>query len=255
MIDIHCHIIPEIDDGPNSIEESLAMADIAENDGIKTIVATPHFLEGLYQPTSYYILNKIRNLNNYLASNNINLKIISGADLHISHEIVERIKSNEFLTINGTRYVLIELPSQFLHDKIKELLRKMINNSLIPIISHPERNYLFQRSPNLLYDYIKDGALAQVTAMSITGDFGYEAKRTAKKMIINRLVQIIASDAHSKESRPPILSKALNAVSKILSPDEANDMVQTIPESVINGHKVYISPPEKVKNLFSLFAR
>ena len=255
MIDIHCHIIPEIDDGPNSIEESLAMADIAENDGIKTIVATPHFLEGLYQPTSYYILNKIRNLNNYLASNNINLKIISGADLHISHEIVERIKSNEFLTINGTRYVLIELPSQFLHDKIKELLRKMINNSLIPIISHPERNYLFQRSPNLLYDYIKDGALAQVTAMSITGDFGYEAKRTAKKMIINRLVQIIASDAHSKESRPPILSKALNAVSKILSPDEAYDMVQTIPEAVINGNKVYISPPEKVKNLFSLFVR
>ncbi|OGL47277.1 MAG: hypothetical protein A2W05_11305 [Candidatus Schekmanbacteria bacterium RBG_16_38_10] len=255
MIDIHCHIIPEIDDGPDTIEEALAMANIAENDGIETIVATPHFLEGLYQPTSYSILNRIKIFKDLLDINKINLKIISGTDLHISHKIVERIKSNEFLTINGTRYVLIEFPSQFLHEKVRELLKKMINNSFIPIISHPERNYLFQRSPNLLYDYIKDGALAQVTAMSITGDFGYEVKKIAKKMIVNRLVQIIASDAHSKEARPPILSKAFNVVSKILSPDEANDMVQTIPESVINGHKVYISPPEKVKNLFSLFAR
>ena len=171
MIDIHCHIIPEIDDGPDTIEEALAMANIAENDGIETIVATPHFLEGLYQPTSYSILNRIKIFKDLLDINKINLKIISGTDLHISHKIVERIKSNEFLTINGTRYVLIELPSQFLHEKVRELLKKMINNSFIPIISHPERNYLFQRSPNLLYDYIKDGALAQVTAMSITGDF------------------------------------------------------------------------------------
>ena len=253
MIDIHCHIIDGVDDGPDSFDESLEMAEIAEKDGINTIVATPHHIEGLYQASPLTLIEKVKTLNNCLAENNKKLQILIGADLHISYEFIEKIETNNLLTINNTKYVLIELPAHFLPIKIKGLLKSMINNSWIPIISHPERNYLFQRSPNILFDFIRDGSLAQVTAMSITGEFGYEVKKMAKKMIAHNLVHIIATDAHSKNFRPPVLSKGLKAASKIIPYDDAYDMVKTVPESIIKGDTVFANPPERIRKFFNLF--
>ena len=253
MIDIHCHIIPGVDDGPDSFDEALEMAEIAEKDGINTIVATPHHIEGLYQISPLNLLEKLKTFNERLATNNIKIQILMGSDLHISYEFIAKIETNNLLTINDTKYVLIELPTHFLPIKIRGLLKSMINNSWIPIISHPERNYLFQRSPNILFDFISDGSLAQVTAMSITGEFGYEVKKMAKKMIAHNLVHIIATDAHSKDFRPPVLSKGLKAASKIIPYDDAYDMVKAIPESIIKGDAVFTNPPQRIRKIFNLF--
>ena len=253
MIDIHCHIIPGIDDGPGSMEESLEMAKIAADDGISYVIATPHQIDGLYQESAESIENKIFELNALLEDNRINLKILPGSDLHISSDLIQKIAEKKLLTLNHSSYALIEFPGQLLKDKITRLMDEMLDNGIIPIISHPERNFILQKDPNLLYEFVKKGIYAQVTAMSLTGEFGHEIKRIAQKMLTHNLVQIIATDAHSKVFRPPILSKGLQKATRLIGEEIAFNMVETYPLKIINGEKFCPPEPQKIRNFFGFY--
>jgi protein-tyrosine phosphatase len=204
MIDLHTHLLPDWDDGAKDWEESAAMARAAVTDGITKIGLTPH----LYRLTKH------------------------GDDM-----IVDNIKRNN-LTVNNSCYVFVEFPADSVIAGVKELFYQIMLKGYIPIISHPERNMVFGKRPELLFDLVSMGALAQVTAKSILGQFGHQARQAAGVFLKHNLVHLIASDAHDSESRPPLLSKAVERAKKIVGEERALAMVTKIPQAILDNQEI-----------------
>jgi len=245
MIDIHCHILPGIDDGPLSIAESLAMVDLALADGITTIVATPHTFNGVYTTPPEATTSGVDALNRILTDKNIRLRICPGAEVHTCDAFSRKIIDGLADTINHTgKYVLVEFPFQTINPGTSEELFQLKLKGITPVIAHPERNILFQRDIDQLYDMVGMGCLVQITAMSITGELGEAAMGCAHTLLQRHLVHVIASDAHSPGGRPPILSNGVNAAADILgSMAEARKMVTDIPRAILCGDSIEIPDP------------
>lgn len=245
MIDLHCHILPGVDDGPPSVDESLAMARRAVEDGVRTIVATPHTLNGVYMNPVKEVTSRVAAFQDTLSENQIDLKLYPGADVHLCPDLLTRIESGDAGTINHRKkHILVELPSQTIPDGVKDLIFTLKLSGITPIISHPERNAIIQHDPAILYKLLAMGALSQVTAMSLTGGFGTFVRQTAETLLRQRLIHIIASDAHSSDGRPPILSHAVDCAAEILENyDEAKHMVTNLPAAILSGETIDIPEP------------
>ncbi len=236
MIDIHAHILPSLDDGPRTIEESVEICKVAANDGIKTIVATPHSKDGVYDAKSDKILKAVDILNIKLKENEIDLKILPGAEIHIFEGLVESIKRGEVLTINnGGKFILLELPFVFVPPGTDELVFNLKENGIVPIIAHAERILPFQQNPKLVRQLVKSGARVQVNSHGLTRMASASERKCAKWLLQNRLVHFIASDTHSLKGRPPILSIALECAARIIGEVEARTLVYDNPGQMING--------------------
>jgi len=249
LIDLHCHILPGVDDGAKSLEESLLMARRAVEDGIHTIVATPHTLNGIYINSAREVTPKVASLQETLSKKHIKLQLYVGADVHLCPHMLELIESGDAGTINNARkYILLEFPSQVVPPKVKDEIFSLKLNGITPIISHLERNPVIQHNIDILYEFIRMGALCQVTAMSITGDFGGIAMQCAERLLRHRMVHVIASDAHSSKSRPPVLSQAVEAAAEILENyDDAERMVTEVPAAILSGNMPDIPKPKLAK--------
>ena len=273
MIDLHSHILYGLDDGPATLDESLEMCRIGYRDGIRTIVATPHMLNGVYRNNRAAILSRTRELNAALSRSGIRnsppssfrnphpalrtanpdselripnseLTILPGADVHLGEDLLGPLKQKRLMTVgNGGRYLLIEFPSQGIPYMAESVLFRLIVHGIIPIITHPERNPEVGRKPERYYEMVRMGCLGQVTAMSLTGGFGPEVKRLAEELVIHKLVHLIASDAHSVDARPPILTPAVRAASKWVGAEEAGRMVTEYPQAILEGNKPKIPQP------------
>lgn len=236
MIDIHTHILPSLDDGPNTIEESIELCKIAANDGIKTIVATPHSKDGAYEAKSDETLRKVKELNIKLKEIQLDLEILPGAEVHINERLVENIESGEVLTINnGRKFILLELPFFFVPPITDKLISNLRSIGIVSIISHAERITKFQKTPKILSQLVKSGTLIQITAQSLTGDFGSRERKCAEWLLKHEMVHFIASDVHSLTGRPPILSRALKKAAKIIGEEKAKALVFHNPGQIING--------------------
>lgn len=249
MIDLHCHILPGVDDGPESQDESLSMARKAVEDGIYAIVATPHTLNGIYINPIKEVTLRVAALQEALSKNHIKLQIYAGADVHLCPHMLEHIESGDAGTVNNAgKHIILEFPSQIVPPGVKDEIFSLKLNGITPIISHPERNSAIQHDTDILYELIRMGALSQVTAMSITGDFGEMALQCSERLLKHRLVHIIASDAHSSDSRPPILSKAVEAAAEIMGNyEEAEHMVTEVPATILSGDMLEIPEPLPAK--------
>ncbi len=171
-----------------------------------------------------------------LKENGIDLKILSGAEIHIFEGLVESIESGEVLTINnGGKFILLELPFAFVPPGTDKLVLNLKANGIIPIIAHAERILPFQKNPELLKQLVKNGARVQVNSLGLTRRVGARERKYAKWLLQNRLVHFIASDAHSLKGRPPILSIALEYAAHIVGEIEAKKLVYDNPERMING--------------------
>jgi protein-tyrosine phosphatase len=266
MIDLHNHILYGQDDGAETLEESIRMCRISSQDGVRTIVATPHILPGIYENDRSTILSQVAELNNALKKlsfqrspfrvKNLDsmtrlpddliteLRILPGADVHFSSDLLERLERKEVVTVNDQgRYLMVEFESQGIPYMAEEALFQMLTKGIVPIISHPERNMEIAQRPQRYYEMIRMGCLGQVTAMSLTGEFGPEIKRSAEKLLSKRLIHIIASDAHSPDRRPPILSAGVKAAEKIVGKEEARKMVTEYPKAVIEGRRPDVPEP------------
>ena len=240
MIDIHAHILPSIDDGPETIEEAIELCKVAEEDGIKTIVATPHSKDGVYETKSLEILKAVDTLNSQLEEKQIDVKILPGAEIRISEGLVECIKSGEVLTINnGGKYILFELPFVFIPPGTDKFIFNLKSNGIVPIIAHAERILAFQRKPELVDQLVQIGARVQVNAHGLTKRANPVERKCAEWLLKNRLVHFIASDVHSLTGRPPILSKAVECAARIVGGEEAGKLVCHNPERMINGLDIY----------------
>lgn len=255
MIDLHCHILPNVDDGSQSLEESLEMGEQALKDGIETIVATPHTLNGVNTNGVEEVLSGVAALQETLSANHLDLKLHPGADIHLCTDMVARINNGEACTIDDAgKYILLELPSQMIPNGVKDEIFALKLNGITPIITHPERNTMVQHDPGVLYELVQMGALAQVTAMSLTGDFGEFIGQVSATLLRYRLVQIIASDAHSAKDRPPVLSGAVEQAAEILRDYKAAEhMVTSVPAAILSGRTPDVQEPLPVKGSVRLF--
>ena len=172
MIDLHCHLLPGVDDGAGDLEESLAMARLAAADGIRAIVATPHFLNGVYHHSPKALREHFLRFQEFLAGQQVALSLYPGADIHLAPDLIRHLEGQELPAINNRRYLLLELPSFALPSALHDTLFHLRTRGFTPIITHPERNGSIQENPDQVVEMNRFGALVQVTAMSLTGEFG-----------------------------------------------------------------------------------
>lgn len=243
MIDLHCHILPGLDDGAQSMEEALEMARMAVQDGMTDIVATPHTYNGLYLNRAVDILKAVDDLQQALDRESIPLRIHPGAEVHVHAECIEHILSSEILTIcNGRKYLLLELPFHHIPRFTDDLLYELKIQEIIPIIAHPERNAVLCERPNILVNWIQEGALAQLTAGSLLGHLGERAKSVAEYMVEHGLVHVIASDAHNTRRRRPELRAAYLALAEKFSPELAECFKENA-RIILRGESLQIESP------------
>jgi len=257
MIDLHTHILPGLDDGAQTIEQSLAMAKMAVEDGINKIVATPHIFRGnyVYKDEKIGIIDETRRqLVQALEENNINLEVYSGAEVHISHNLLDEIiKHRHVLVINRGSYMFVEFPSEHVFSGVKNLFFELMSEGITPIIAHPERNSAFFRSPELLYELIQMGAFAQANSGSFYGNYGSRALEAAYQFLELRLIHFIASDCHNTKSIVPNLSQALQKAAEIIGEEDAKALVEGNPQAVLDDAELPylpdpVNPKEKEKS-------
>ena len=241
MIDIHSHIMPEIDDGARTVEEAVEMAEIAAHDGIEQMVSTPHMFNGLsHNPQPDEILARIAKLQNAFGSI---LKILPGNEVHISHEIADQVRTNRVTRLNNMNYMLVEFPQLTVPIGADDLFYKLQLQSIVPILVHPERNAQIQNRPSLAAAFVERGVLIQVTAMSVTGEFGAGPKHCAETLLRHKCVHFLATDTHRPQRRPPILSAGRDAAAKIIGVEAAHKLVNENPLAVVNGELIDIESP------------
>lgn len=247
MIDIHCHILPDIDDGAQTLKESMEMAKLAVQEGITSIIATPHHKNGNYENTKRVILQKVEELNTILEMGEIPLQILPGQETRIHEELLEDYENDEILTLNSIgKHLFVELPSAYVPRYTEQLLYDIQLNGLTPIIVHPERNAELMRNPDILYGLVKKGALTQLTAASVAGYFGKPIKKFSLQLIEANLTHFIASDAHNVSNRGFKITEALDEVEKRYGVDMVYYFTENA-ELLVEGKHPYRDIPEKIK--------
>lgn len=226
MIDIHCHLLPNIDDGPSSWEESLEMARIASQDGIRTTIATPHWIQGTkWEPNPDEIKKKVDELNNKLKENEIPLNVLPGMEVGISENLPKLVSSGEVLTLGESRYLLIEIPFVSIPRGIEEIIFNLKDIGIHPVLAHPERNEELQKNPKKILELTGTGASIQVTSGSLCGNFGEKAKRCVIQFAKDGVIDAVASDAHSTAKRPPIITDGLRSLEELIGKNQIEALV------------------------------
>src|SRR6056297_3066722 len=238
LTDLHCHMLPGIDDGSREMEQSLAMARIAVADGISTTVVTPHHLNGVYSNPAQRIRSGIEQLNDALQKAAIGLNILPGCELHLTPELPAELDCGSALTIaNKGKAALVELPVHTVPMGAEHLLEQLLAMGLTPVIAHPERNSELRRTPERLGEWVQMGCLGQVTVQSCTGRFGEVVQQSAKFMVQSGYIHVAASDAHRDRRRVPELTPAREPISKWTSAEAARVIIETYPTDLAAGRQ------------------
>lgn len=239
FIDIHCHCLPDIDDGPSSLTESLSLCRQMANDGIDTAIATPHQLgrfEGLNK--SAQVRQAVNDLNETLKKNNIPINILPGGEVRANERICELLESDEILTLaDGGKYILLELPNDIFIN-IEPLIEQLASIGIKSIIAHAERISQFIRQPKILDRWLEHSAGLQISASSLTGDFGPEYQANAWELLSSGKAAFVASDSHNTNSRRPVMSAAFDSITKNLSKNIANLLCIENPSRILNGREI-----------------
>ena len=239
MIDIHCHPLPETDDGAKSFDIAVAMMKMAAGDGVTHVVATPHC-------NFRYAFNAVQNRRKAaeLQSATGNApEILLGCDFRLSYDNIHRLNEERAdFSINGTQYLLVEFDDHFIPRQMDRVFYDIQVAGLTPILTHPERNAVCQRKFQDVYNWVVRGCLVQITAQSYTGGFGSEALRAAEQLLDLNMVHFVASDAHDTDHRPPTLSSAYEKVASTRGQDLADRLLTQNPEAVIHGKPLPAGP-------------
>lgn len=233
MIDLHCHLLPGIDDGPATLPEALALARLSADQGITTVACTPHILPGVYDNEGPAIRAATDRMQAALDEAGIPLRLVAGADLHVAPDNVARLRSGEALALAGSRYVLIELPHALLPPRMDHALFDILSAGYVPLLTHPERTGWIERDYAFVKRLAQSGVAMQITAGAFTGAFGRRARYWAERMLEDGIVDLVASDAHDAARRPPLLAEAREAVRRRAGADLTQRIFDRVPEAVL----------------------
>jgi protein-tyrosine phosphatase len=232
VVDIHTHILPDADDGARSWEMAREMCLLAAQDGITHMVATPHANEE-------YIFDRARNqesLNRLQGEVDGKIKLTLGCDFHFSFENIQAaLKDPSTFTINGTNYLLVELSDYAVSGAIGDAIKKLVEAGIKPIVTHPERNPILQRTPESILRLADQGCIVQVTASAFTGFWGEPIQKVAEWLLKKKAIQVIASDAHDVKKRPPVLSVARRKIAELADETTARQLTEDNPAAIVAG--------------------
>lgn len=238
MIDMHSHILPAIDDGSPNIEESIKMIKEAKEAGFAEIVSTSHYIEESYNSSKYEREKLIKNINEGLEAENIDIKIYNGAEAYISTNLTELIQKEELPTINESKYLLMELPMQSQILYLDNIIYNLKTNGITPIIAHPERYSYVQKNPKILQDFVNKGVLFQANYGSIIGRYGKDAEKTVKKLLKNNMIHFLGTDTHRSGSVYTQMDKILRKLEKLIGKEKLELLSKANPQKVLNNEEI-----------------
>ena len=248
MIDIHSHIIDGLDDGAKDMDTSLALLKMAAEAGTTDIIATPHIIEAADHAAWQTIVNKTAELNNISSTAGIPIRVYAGAELEMNWDILSLLKTGQKdYCLAGSRYVLVELPTNTVPNYADEFLYEVQIKELIPIIAHPERHPYIAKHPRLLHQWVRDGAMVQCNVGSFTCKFGTEVKEFVNILLLNDMIHFLGTDAHSIEHRSTDASAALELIAKKVPPEIVTRITQTNPAAILNDEHLSFDLPKDIK--------
>ncbi|EMR06566.1 Tyrosine-protein phosphatase YwqE [Bhargavaea cecembensis DSE10] len=244
MIDTHAHILYGVDDGPATLEDALEMLSQAEAEGITDITATSHALHPQFHAEKEDALIRLQNLQRAADQAGIKVKIHQGHEVRIKDDIVERFDRGELLTLAGSKYLLIELPSSGIPGNTTSVINEFLSRDILPVIVHPERNRAIIDKPERLARLINHGALAQVTAGSLAGKFGNDVRDTALQLIDANLIHLYGSDAHDLRKRNFFFDKGLTYLERKKHADAVDIFLENNARVIEHRDPVILEPAE-----------
>lgn len=240
MIDLHSHILPELDDGSQSLRESLAMARMAVDSGITAMVATPHCIDDRSREV-YAAWELLREV---LREHEVPLKLLPGMEIFGTPDTARLLQEGRLLTLNGSRYPLIEFPFHSTGEEETWILRSVCRAGFRPVVAHPERYAWVQRDPEILNRWHRMGCLLQVNRGSLLGRFGRHAQETAIELTDRGFAAVVASDAHSPQVRTPWMKDVWELLSGEFSPRCAKTLLQDNPRRILKNEDIPPVEPE-----------
>lgn len=245
MIDTHAHILPGLDDGAETMEQTKRLLEKAVVEQLTGIIATPHAFHPNFKTNLAALNRQLELVNDYIAEEQLPLTIYSGQECRLSEKLPEKLAEQEALTLAGSRYVLLELPSSGIPAYTVPIIQQLIMKNYVPIIAHAERNQGIIEKPERLKKLLLHGAMAQVTAGSVAGSFGKAIQRTAMNLIDANLIHVYGSDVHSLDKRPFLFNEGLDYLEK----KNRHDMVDIFLENnerIVLDEYFYVLEPEDI---------
>ena len=244
MIDLHTHILPGVDDGVRSEDEAVAFARIAVEDGIRTLVATPHCRDGAFVNERAGVLDAVARLRARFDREGIDLELLPGAEVHIAPDLVGKIRDGRAPTLadNG-KTLLLELSMSQYPVALEKLLFDLQLAGIVVLFAHPERIRYFQEDVGRYEALVRQGAYGQITTGSLLGQFGRETRAFSEDLVRRRLVHVLSSDAHNVRGRPPVLAAALRAAAAMTDETYGRNLVDAWPRALLDGLRPEVPVP------------
>src|SRR2546421_9815594 len=235
MIDTHLHILSGVDDGPETIQESLTLAQALVQEGIHAAIATPHYNDEFPQRSAAEIRERVYHLQQELDRHGIPLRLFAGHEALIKAGLLEDIRAGRLATLNGSRYLLLELWNTTWLPMTERVIFELRAFGIVPILAHPERYRAIQQDPGRLAALLQQGVLAQLTASSLISMQGKATRRCAESLLKQGLIHCIASDAHGLHKRPPGVVRGLQRAVELLGEARVKQLIETQPAAIINN--------------------
>lgn len=256
MVDLHCHLLPGIDDGSKSMEISLRLAQEAVANGVTHALLTPHHMNGHYVNHKLDVLRETIEFAEQLRQCQIPLTVFPGQEVRINGQLIEAIDQDDILFADtGNQYLMLEFPDDDVPNYTKQMIFELQQRGITPVVVHPERNTKIMQEPNILYDLLQDGCLSQVTASSYVGTFGKKVEKFSRQLIESGQCYIFASDAHDLPGRKYEMRQAFEKLSDEFG-NQLSEEYQNNAKSIINGDNVTrhkLKPVKKSKHFWELF--
>ena len=247
MIDFHTHILPNIDDGSKSIEETFNLIKEAKEAGFEGIVCTSHYMENYYETNRPEREVWINAIHENLENKNIDMNLYLGNEIYMSDNIIELLEDGKATTMNDTSYVLFELPMNAEPMNLYDMVYEMQQYKIVPILAHPERYSFVQTDPELIYDLIDKGVLMQANYGSIIGQYGKKAQMIVQKFLENNMIHMLGTDVHRQNTIYPKIPEIILELKSLIGEEKVKELTTINPELVINNKRIDIRKPYKVE--------
>lgn len=250
MIDFHSHIVYGVDDGAETIEDSIRILKLAQNAGFKKIILTPHYMQDYYEIQKDEIKQKIELIEEKCKEENIDISLYQANEIYITNHMTELLQEGIVSSINNSKYVLFELPMNEEPANLLEVVYSLLENGKTPIIAHPERYTYVQKNPNKLLELIEKGVLFQTNYGSILGQYGKEIQKTANLLLENNFIHFLGSDVHRIGHIYEKIEEIKKQLRKIISEEKIEELTDKNIEKILKDEKIEIEEPSKIKQGF-----
>ncbi len=238
MIDIHLHILPGVDDGPANIDEALALARTLVQEGVRVAVATPHYNDEFPQRSAREIYERVQVLQQELNRRAIPLRLLAGHEALIKPGLVEDIQLGRLATLNGSRFLLLELWNTMWLPDTERVIFELMAFGVVPVLAHPERYRVIQKDSGRLVALLELGVLAQMTAGSLVGMQGNTTRKCAETLLKRGLIHCLASDAHGLTRRPPAIQQGIQIAAGILGQARTQQLIEASPAAIVGNQEI-----------------